>query len=187
MRKPKTIRRNLIVPTLSIGIVLLSLLPHCACASSLDAFLNPFSVFEPKKMVEAYNNNLGSFFDVMVEGKDHSELDRLFEVALQSESDGEVIYANNDSSIIITYYSENEDTPADKMVFWTSSKSQYKNIPQLAFGWAMAMSNADGVMGLDFFQWLNESQDGDVYKSDPYNATYSIVTGEYSSFTLTRN
>lgn len=180
----KQYRRTMIV---ALAVVCLVALPLLAQASSLDSLLNPISVFEPKKMVEAYNNNISSFFDVIAEGKNHSELDKQFEVTLQSETDGEVIYASADSSIIITYYSANEDTPADKMVFWTSGKSEYKNIPQLAFGWAMAMSNSDGVMGLDFFQWLNGSQNGDVYKSDPYTATYELVTGEYSSFTLTRN
>ena len=172
---------------LVLTVVCLVALPLFAQASSLDSLLNPISVFEPKKMVEAYNNSISSFFDVIAEGKDHSDLDKQFEVVLQSESDGEVIYMSADGAIVITFYAPDENTKASKMTFWTSGKSEYKNIPQLAFGWAISINNVDGVMGLDFFQWLNESQDGDTYTSGPYNATYSLVSGEYSSFTLYPN
>lgn len=168
----------------ALTIVCLVVFPLLAQASSLDSLLNPISVFDPQKMVDAYNGSISSFFDVIAEGKNHSELDKQFEVALQSESDGEVIYSSADGAIVITYYAPDKDTKASKMTFWTSGKSEYKNIPQLAFGWAVANNYADGVFGLDFFEWLNAAQNGDTYDSDAYTATYSLVSGEYSSFTL---
>lgn len=174
---------------LALAMIVVSLvaLPLIAQASSLNSLLNPISVFEPKKMVEAYNGSISSFFDVIADGKNHAELDKQFEVTLQSESDGEVVYSSDDGAIVITFYASDENTKASKMTFWTSGKSEYKNIPQLAFAWAISSNYVDGVIGLDFFQWLNESQDGDTYKSEPYNATYSLVSGEYSSFTLYPN
>lgn len=176
-----------IIMVLLLSVVCLVALPLFAQASSLDSLLNPISVFEPKKMVEAYNGSISSFFDVIADGKNHSELDKQFEVSLQSASNGEVVYASADGAIVITFYAPDEDTKATKMTFWTSGKTEYKNIPQLAFGWAISSNYVDGVIGLDFFQWLNGSQDGDTYTSEPYNATYSLVSGEFSSFTLYPN
>jgi hypothetical protein len=180
-------KRNGRTMIFALAIVCLVILPLLAQASSLDSLLNPISVFEPKKMVEAYNGSISSFFDVIAEGKNHSEIDKQFEVTLQSEADGEVVYASADRAIVITFYAPDENTKASKMTFWTSGKSEYKNIPQLVFGWAISSNYVDGVIGLDFFQWLNDSQDGNTYESEPYNAAYSLVSGEYSSFTLYPN
>lgn len=161
--------------------------PLFAQALSLDMLRNPISVFEPKKMIEAYNASISSFFDVIAEGKNHSEIDRQFKVALQSESDGKVVYASADGAIVVTYYAPDENTKASKMTFWTSAESEYKNIPQLVFGWAISSNFVDSVMDLDFFMWLNDSRDGDTYTNELYNATYSLVVDEYSSFTLVSN
>ena len=140
-------------------------------------------------MVEAYNGSIGSFFDVIDDGKNHSALEKQFSVSLQSASDGEVIYTSEDGAIVITYNAPDETTKASKMTFWTSGKSEYKNIPQLVFGWAVTSNCVDGIMDpeLRFFQWLNDSQDGDTFSCDPYYATYALVSGEYSSFTLYPN
>ena len=179
MKKKIVSCRKMLVLALVAMVALMALVP-CAAEG--------ISIFEPKNMMEAYNDNIGSFFEILMEGAgDHSNFDRDFKVTLKSEADGEVVYENNDGSIVVTYYTSDENTPADKLYFWTSGKSVYRNIPQLVFGWAVSNSHADGVNDLDLLYWLNDSTNRDTYTCDLYTVTYDLVKDEYYAFLVTRN
>lgn len=143
------------------------------------------TVFLPSYMIDIYNDNIGSFFEVTSDA-DHSLYDVYFHVSLQEAKDGKLIYANSDSMIKIIYHTSDPNTIADEMTFWTSHKYDYRNIPQFCFAWAVVSNFVDDIYDIDFFMWLNGAKNGDTFSCDAFSAVYVADPDNYSSFVLTR-
>ena len=92
--KPFNVARLSILTALAL---ILALLPACALSES------GASMFRPESMVSAYNDATPKFLEAV--GLD-SETARnavpSFQLELQSDSDGKLVYTNSDSTVVLT-------------------------------------------------------------------------------------
>ena len=129
------------------------------------------SMFVPTDMIDAYNNTITPFFNALSDSKISSASSVLFWLTYdKSNSYGSsVTYTNYDNTIKVTfngaYYTY---STASSVTVWTSLTGDYKNIPQMIFGYAILYKRLNGVQDMSFLKWILNGSDSSYFSSSKF-------------------
>ena len=169
---------------LALALALLLLGPVQTLAESAP------SMFVPEFMVSTYNDDILSFLKFIKMDSDTAQAQLpFFSFELKSEEDGKLVYANTDSTLVLTYSAGSPSETADQMTLWANlgDESKWKNIPCIAFAYSAVVHGLDGITGDDFLHWVNDAkEDGATFETDGFSAVYAITKDVECGFTLTR-
>ena len=170
-------------PILIVLVLMLAALPFCALSES------GATMFVPESMVSAYNDAIVPFLGVVgLETDTARQAEPLFKLELQSQADGKIVYANSDSTVVLTYTADSPNAEASEFTLWSNlgDESKWKNIPSICFAYTALTNSMDGV-GPDFFDWVNvQKDDGSTFELDAFSGHYAITPFKECCFTFTR-
>jgi len=168
--------------TISLFIALLFVFGCLPASAAVD------NLFIPELVVYGYNEAVGTMFSTLLDGASASAIalaESMAKVEYVTETDGTFVYANDDLTVTFMCTADSKYSSASTMFFYTdmSDKNVLKDLPQLAFGYAISSVDSKCDMK-DFLTWINEASDGDTFSKGSFYAAYSETPNESSHILL---